>query len=64
MIVFYQLSKPILGYYNPLLAYGEEKAILDAADAGANGFIVVDLPFEGIAAFREKCRNSKYELFF
>ena len=39
---------PILlfGYYNPILRYGEKKAALDAAQAGADGFLVVDLPPE------------------
>ncbi|VDB96745.1 unnamed protein product [Peniophora sp. CBMAI 1063] len=47
----------LMGYYNPLLAYGEEKAIQDAVEAGANGFIVVDLPPEEAVSFREKCRT-------
>ncbi|KDR73575.1 hypothetical protein GALMADRAFT_251317 [Galerina marginata CBS 339.88] len=54
------LKAPILlmGYYNPLLAYGEDKAIQDAAEAGANGFIMVDLPPEEAIAFREKCTKA------
>lgn len=48
------------GYYNPLLAYGEERAIHDASEAGANGFIVVDLPPEEAVSFREKCRNARH----
>ncbi|KAJ7219508.1 bifunctional tryptophan synthase TRP1 [Mycena pura] len=54
------LTAPILlmGYYNPLLAYGEEKSIQDAADAGANGYIMVDLPPEEAIGFREKCIKS------
>ncbi|KIY73255.1 bifunctional tryptophan synthase TRP1 [Cylindrobasidium torrendii FP15055 ss-10] len=53
------LTTPVIlmGYYNPLLAHGEEQAIKDAADAGANGFIVVDLPPEEAISFREKCRQ-------
>jgi len=47
------------GYYNPLLAYGEDKAIQDAAEAGANGFIMVDLPPEEAISFREKCRKYR-----
>ena len=47
------------GYYNPLLAYGEDKAIQDAAEAGAIGYIVVDLPPEEAVAFRDKCRAAK-----
>jgi hypothetical protein len=43
------------GYYNPILAYGEAKAIQDARAAGANGFIVVDLPPEEAVKFREIC---------
>jgi tryptophan synthase len=43
-----------------LLAYGEDKAIQDAAEAGANGFIMVDLPPEEAIAFRQKCAASKY----
>ncbi len=34
----------IMGYYNPILAYGEEKFVADAHAAGADGFIVPDLP--------------------
>ena len=30
-----------MGYYNPVLAYGEDRAIEEAAAAGANGFIAV-----------------------
>ncbi|KAF5358518.1 hypothetical protein D9756_001361 [Leucocoprinus leucothites] len=55
------LTAPVLlmGYYNPLLAYGEDKAIHDAAEAGANGFIMVDLPPEEAIAFREKCAKAR-----
>ncbi len=39
---------PILlfGYYNPILSYGEQKVVEDAAARGADGFLVVDLPPE------------------
>lgn len=47
------------GYFNPLLAYGEEKAIRDARRSGANGFIIVDLPPEEIIAFQEKCAKAE-----
>lgn len=36
----------LMGYYNPMLAYGLEKFICDAIEAGADGFIVPDLPME------------------
>jgi tryptophan synthase len=48
------------GYYNPLLAYGEDRAIHDAVEAGANGFIMVDLPPEEAVNFRQKCATAKY----
>jgi tryptophan synthase alpha chain len=36
----------LMGYYNPMLAYGLEKFICDAVDAGIDGFIIPDLPLE------------------
>ena len=47
-----------MGYYNPLLAYGEERAVHDAREAGANGFIMVDLPPEEGESFLEACRKE------
>lgn len=51
------LKAPVLlmGYYNPVLAYGEEKLMRDAAAAGVNGFIMVDLPPEEAVKFRDYC---------
>ena len=36
----------LMGYYNPILAYGPERFAADAAEAGVDGLIVVDLPPE------------------
>ena len=36
----------LMGYVNPILAYGEASYVRDAAKAGADGFIVPDLPPE------------------
>ena len=36
----------LMGYYNPMLAYGLEKFVRDAEEAGADGFIIPDLPME------------------
>jgi tryptophan synthase alpha chain len=36
----------LMGYYNPMLAYGLEKFVCDAVEAGADGFIVPDMPLE------------------
>ncbi|GAA5931355.1 hypothetical protein JCM1841_002791 [Sporobolomyces salmonicolor] len=51
------LKAPVLlmGYFNPLLAHGEERAVRDAKEAGANGFIIVDLPPEEAVQFRKIC---------
>jgi tryptophan synthase len=53
------LKAPVLlmGYYNPLLSYGEERMLQDAKEAGANGFIMVDLPPEEALRFRNFCRS-------
>lgn len=54
------LRTPVLmmGYYNPLLRYGEEKLLKDAREAGVNGFIMVDLPPEEAVRFRDLCRRE------
>ena len=36
----------IFGYYNPLVARGEARAVADGAEAGVDAFLVVDLPLE------------------
>ena len=36
----------LMGYYNPIYAYGNARFLADAKDAGADGLIVVDLPPE------------------
>ncbi|KAI9690853.1 MAG: tryptophan synthetase [Bathelium mastoideum] len=54
------LKVPVLlmGYYNPLLSYGEERMLKDAREAGANGFIMVDLPPEEAIKFRSFCNKA------
>lgn len=42
----------LMGYFNPMLAYGLEKFIQDAKEAGADGFIVPDLPPEEAGEFQ------------
>lgn len=36
----------LMGYYNPIYCYGAERFLTDAAKAGVDGLIVVDLPPE------------------
>lgn len=54
------LKAPILlmGYYNPLRAYGEDRLLQDCKSAGVNGFIVVDLPPEEAVSFRKLCSKG------
>ncbi|MCC6383314.1 MAG: tryptophan synthase subunit alpha [Dehalococcoidia bacterium] len=54
------LQAPVLlmGYYNPILALGEARAAAEAAAAGVDGFIVVDLPPEEAASFLAECRAN------
>lgn len=42
----------LMGYFNPMLAYGLEKFVHDAREAGADGFIVPDLPPEEAGEFQ------------
>ncbi len=41
----------LMGYYNPLLAYGLTRFAREAAQAGVDGFIVPDLPMEEAGEF-------------
>jgi tryptophan synthase alpha subunit len=36
----------LMGYYNPILQYGEEHMVRDSVAAGVDGYIIVDLPPE------------------
>jgi tryptophan synthase len=56
------LKAPILlmGYYNPMMRYGEERMLKDCREAGVNGFIMVDLPPEEAVRFREQCTSNGY----
>jgi tryptophan synthase alpha chain len=48
----------MMGYYNPMLAYGLEALVLDAAQAGADGFIVPDLPVEEASELAALCATK------
>ncbi len=54
------LKVPVLfmGYYNPILAYGEEKIVDECKKVGINGYIVVDLPPEECDKFRTICTEK------
>jgi tryptophan synthase alpha chain len=48
----------LMSYFNPLLAYGLEALVRDAAAAGVSGFIVPDLPYEEGRDFRVLCQEA------
>ncbi|MSQ12138.1 MAG: tryptophan synthase subunit alpha [Dehalococcoidia bacterium] len=53
-----QVPLVFMSYYNPLLAHGLPATARDAAKAGADGFIVPDLPPEEAAPFRSLCEDA------
>ena len=48
----------LFSYYNPLLRYGLERLVRDARKAGADGFLVVDLPPEEADPFSAALAGS------
>jgi tryptophan synthase len=52
----------LMGYYNPFYIYGEEKLVQDAAVAGVDGFIIVDLPIEEAHCLTSLCSKNGYVL--
>ncbi|MCO6453087.1 MAG: tryptophan synthase subunit alpha [Caldilineales bacterium] len=54
----------LMGYINPILAYGLDKFVAAAADAGADGFIIPDLPPDEAAEMEAACRENGMALVF
>jgi len=54
----------LMGYYNPVLTYGTEGFARDAAGAGADGLIVVDLPPEEATAVQTACAGRGLDLIY
>lgn len=48
----------LMGYYNPIMKFGEEELVKASKKAGANGFIIVDLPPEEAVKFRNICSSE------
>ena len=53
-----------MGYYNPILRYGIEAFARAAKDAGADGFIVPDLPPDEAGTLDAACRAHDLDLIF
>lgn len=54
----------MMGYANPLVAYGVDRFVRDARAAGADGLIVPDLPPEEAALFADSCAREGLALIF
>ena len=54
----------MMGYANPLVAYGADRFVRDARAAGADGLIVPDLPPEEAALFADSCARENLALIF
>lgn len=52
----------LMGYFNPLYAYGIDAFCHDAADAGVDGLIIVDLPPEEDAELRIPARKAGLDI--
>ncbi len=60
------IKQPMLmmGYANPLVAYGADRFLRDAREAGADGLIVPDLPPEEAHLFADSCAREGLALVF
>jgi tryptophan synthase alpha chain len=54
-----QIPIILFTYYNPLVAYGDERAADEARRVGADGFLVVDLPPEEGAVLRARAKQNE-----
>ena len=53
-------AKPVIlmGYYNMIYQYGENKFLKKCKQVGVNGLIVVDLPWPNNKTFSKKCKKK------
>jgi tryptophan synthase alpha chain len=54
----------LMGYVNPILAYGIERFVADSAGAGVDGFIVPDLPPEEAKELEVACQQHGLALVY
>src|SRR5581483_2971467 len=59
-----EMTQPIIlfGYYNPFFRYGVDAIAADAAAAGADGILCVDLPVEEAGELRAPVRRAGLDL--
>lgn len=54
----------LFGYYNPFLQYGMERLATEAAAAGVDGFLTVDLPPEEAGEFHAACAAESLDMIY
>lgn len=54
----------VMSYANPVLAYGVERLMADAAGAGVDGFIIPDLPPEEATVIEQACAEHDLALIY
>jgi tryptophan synthase alpha chain len=59
-----QQTMLMMGYVNPMLAYGVETFVHAAREAGADGLIIPDLPPEEAGQFTQACKREGLALVF
>lgn len=59
-----QIPLVLFGYYNPIHHYGSERLCADAARAGIDGLLVVDLPPEEARELAAPARASKLDIIY
>jgi tryptophan synthase alpha chain len=59
-----QIPIVLFGYYNPILHYGCERLCADAARAGVDGLLVIDLPPEEAAELARPARAAGLDLIY
>jgi tryptophan synthase alpha chain len=59
-----QIPVILFGYFNPILHYGCARLCADAAQAGVDGLLVVDLPPEEVAELAKPARASGVDIVY
>ncbi len=54
----------VMGYFNPLLSYGVSRFVQDAAQAGVDGFITVDLPPQEAGELEGPARDAGIHMIY
>ncbi len=54
----------LMGYYNPIIAYGEKKFYSDANQSGVDGLIIPDIPIEEGREFKKNAETKNLSAIF